>query len=217
MNNNNNNNNKVKKRVAYLGGSFDPPTLAHIQVACEIYNKIDNIDEVWISPCGDGRIDKTLKTPFIHRLNMLKLIKDDILNDNIPIIINDYEGKNKWSPTLFLMRELNKKFPDKEFVFVIGSDLYEKIQYWKPDPKQLCEEVEFIIICRNEYPFVANKPGIIYPNKYQLLDLNIYGSSTEIRNRIKNDNKNKLNYSINALTSKKVINYIIENKLYNIN
>ena len=211
-----NNNNNTKKRVAYLGGSFDPPTIAHIQVACEIYNKIDNIDEVWISPCGDGRIDKLLKTPFKHRLNMLKLIKDDILNDNIPIIISEYEGNMQWLPTLLLIRELNKKFPDKEFVFVIGSDLYEKLQYWKPDPLKLVEEVEFLIICRNEFPFVYNKPGVLYPKKFQLLELNIYGSSTEIRERIKNGNKNKLNYSINALTSKKVINYIFENKLYNI-
>ena len=211
-----NNNNNIKKRVAYLGGSFDPPTIAHIQVACEIYNKIDNIDEVWISPCGDGRIDKLLKTPFKHRLNMLKLIKDDILNDNIPIIISEYEGNMQWLPTLLLIRELNKKFPDKEFVFVIGSDLYEKLQYWKPDPFKLVEEVEFLIICRNEFPFVYNKPGVLYPKKFQLLELNIYGSSTEIRERIKNGNKNKLNYSINALTSKKVINYIFENKLYNI-
>jgi nicotinate-nucleotide adenylyltransferase len=211
-----NNNNNTKKRVAYLGGSFDPPTIAHIQVACEIYNKIDNIDEVWISPCGDGRIDKLLKTPFKHRLNMLKLIKDDILNDNIPIIISEYEGNMQWLPTLLLIRELNKKFPDKEFVFVIGSDLYEKLQTWKPDPLKLVEEVEFLIICRNEFPFVYNKPGVLYPKKFQLLELNIYGSSTEIRERIKNGNKNKLNYSINALTSKKVINYIFENKLYNI-
>lgn len=209
--------NNIKKRVAYLGGSFDPPTIAHIQVASEIYNKIDNIDEVWISPCGDGRIDKLLKTPFKHRLNMLKLIKDDILIDNIPIIINEYEGNMKWLPTLLLIRELNKNFPDKEFVFVIGSDLYEKLQYWKPDPLKLVEEVEFLIICRNEFPFVYNKPGILYPKKFQLLELNIYGSSTEIRERIKNGNKNKLNFSINALTSKKVINYIYENKLYNIN
>ena len=209
-------NNNNKKRVAYLGGSFDPPTIAHIQVACEIYNKIDNIDEVWISPCGDGRIDKLLKTPFKHRLNMLKLIKDDILNDNIPIIISEYEGNMQWLPTLLLIRELNKKFPDKEFVFVIGSDLYEKLQTWKPDPLKLVEEVEFLIICRNEFPFVYNKPGVLYPKKFQLLELNIYGSSTEIRERIKNGNKNKLNYSINALTSKKVINYIFENKLYNI-
>ena len=211
-----NNNNNTKKRVAYLGGSFDPPTIAHIQVACEIYNKIDNIDEVWISPCGDGRIDKLLKTPFKHRLNMPKLIKDDILNDNIPIIISEYEGNMQWLPTLLLIRELNKKFPDKEFVFVIGSDLYEKLQTWKPDPLKLVEEVEFLIICRNEFPFVYNKPGVLYPKKFQLLELNIYGSSTEIRERIKNGNKNKLNYSINALTSKKVINYIFENKLYNI-
>jgi nicotinate-nucleotide adenylyltransferase len=208
-------NNKI--RVAFLGGSFDPPTISHIQIACEIYNKIDNIDEVWISPCGDGREDKSLKTPYKHRLKMLKLIKDDLLNENIPIIISEYEGNNKWLPTLFLMRELHKNYPDKNFIFVIGSDLFEKIQTWKPDPIKLLEEVEFLIISRDKYPFIENKPGIKYPNKYQVLELNYSGSSTEIRERLKNKNYKKENYCINGLTSKKVINYIIENKLYNIN
>ena len=36
-----------EKVIAILGGSFDPPTIAHIQVAAEIYNNF-SIDEVWI-------------------------------------------------------------------------------------------------------------------------------------------------------------------------
>jgi nicotinic acid mononucleotide adenylyltransferase len=32
-----------KQQIAILGGSFDPPTIAHIQIACEVYNNIPEI------------------------------------------------------------------------------------------------------------------------------------------------------------------------------
>jgi nicotinic acid mononucleotide adenylyltransferase len=75
------------KTVAILGGSFDPPTLAHVQLAAEIYNRHEDVNEVWIIPCGDGRGDKNLKTEGRHRLEMLNLIIRDILGENGPIMV----------------------------------------------------------------------------------------------------------------------------------
>jgi nicotinic acid mononucleotide adenylyltransferase len=71
--------------VAILGGSFDPPTISHIQIASEIYNTNEDVDEVWITPCGDGRGDKNLKTAGFHRANMVDLILKDIIGDIAPI------------------------------------------------------------------------------------------------------------------------------------
>ncbi len=71
--------------MALLGGSFDPPTLAHVQIASEIYNTHEDVDEVWIIPCGDGRGDKSLRTNGMHRLAMLDLILKDVIGDNAPI------------------------------------------------------------------------------------------------------------------------------------
>ena len=44
----------------------------------------------------------------------------------------------------------------------------------------------------------------------------IDGSSTKVRNRIKEqiEMKNKINLAINGLTTVSVINYIVENQLY---
>ena len=56
------------KRVGVLGGSFDPPTVAHLQVAAEAYNKL-SFDEIWIVPCG-YRPDKTHISEPRHRLAM---------------------------------------------------------------------------------------------------------------------------------------------------
>ena len=83
-----NNLNNNPQTVAILGGSFDPPTIAHIQVASEIYNTHEDIDAVWIIPCGDGRGDKSLKTAAVHRIKMLNLILKDIIGDKAPIEVN---------------------------------------------------------------------------------------------------------------------------------
>ncbi len=74
-----------------MGGSFDPPTLAHVQIASEIYNTHEDVDEVWIVPCGDGRGDKSLKTKGVHRLAMLQLILTDIIGNNAPIKVSKYD------------------------------------------------------------------------------------------------------------------------------
>ena len=201
-----------KSQVAILGGSFDPPTIAHIQIACEVYNNIPEISEVLIIPCGDGRSDKSLRTPSSHRLKMLKLILEDLINEEIPIKIDTTEiEKGEYIPTYFLLKDLEKKFPDKEFVFIIGSDLIDGLYSWDESEK-LASEFKFIIIKRDNYPLNQNVK--LLPKNYQVLESINTGSSTDIRGRIKNFKGKKACLGIGGLTTFRVIKYIEENKLY---
>ena len=206
-----------KTRVAIFGGSFDPPTIAHMQIACEIYNNFEHIDQVWIVPCGDGRCDIKLRTPANHRLNMLHLIKDDLIAHNVPIFIDETEiNRGEYIPTYYLLKELEETHKDMEFVFCIGTDLLEGLKTWDECDK-LVEEFEFIIVSREDYPLVLDLPEVVYPKKYEVLETIINGSSTKVRNRIHSRIENKLNLAINGLTTNRVIKYIQENKLYSIN
>ncbi len=206
-----------KTRVAIFGGSFDPPTIAHMQIACEIYNNFEHIDQVWIVPCGDGRCDIKLRTPANHRLNMLHLIKDDLIAHNVPIFIDETEiNRGEYIPTYYLLKELEETHKDMEFVFCIGTDLLEGLKTWDEYDK-LVEEFEFIIVSREDYPLVLDLPEVVYPKKYEVLETIISGSSTKVRNRIHSRIENKLNLAINGLTTNRVIKYIQENKLYSIN
>ena len=206
-----------KTRVAIFGGSFDPPTIAHMQIACEIYNNFEHIDQVWIVPCGDGRCDQKLRTPANHRLNMLHLIKDDLIAHNVPIFIDETEiNRGEYIPTYYLLKELEETHKDMEFVFCIGTDLLEGLKTWDEYDK-LVEEFEFIIVSREDYPLVLDLPEVVYPKKYEVLETIISGSSTKVRNRIHSRIENKLNLAINGLTTNRVIKYIKENKLYSIN
>ena len=83
------------RTIAILGGSFDPPTIAHIQTAAEVYNYFKFIDEVWLVPCGDSRSDKTLKASAKQRKNMLELTKNDIIGEESACVkICGYEVEN---------------------------------------------------------------------------------------------------------------------------
>lgn len=207
---------KTKTRVAIFGGSFDPPTIAHMQIACEIYNNFENIDQVWLVPCGDGRSDKKLRTPASDRLSMLHLIKDDLIAPNVPIYIDETEvNRGEYVPTYFLLKELTEKHKDKEFIFCIGTDLLEGLKTWD-ECEKLVDEFEFIITSREDYPLVLDQPDVVYPKNYKVLNTIISGSSTKIRNRIHSRIETKLNLAINGLTTNRVIKYIQEHKLYSI-
>ncbi len=206
-----------KKNIALLGGSFDPITSAHLQIATEIYNQLDDIDEVWLVPCGDNREDKKL-TKGVHRIEMINLmIKDSIFKD-VPIKVEDIEIRNnKYIPTYDLMKMLTEQYKDCIFHFCIGSDLLKGIRSWKPFGDKLVEEYDFIVMNRPGYVV----EGHLLPRKSRFINTNIEGSSTLIRQRIKEYRK-KMNttgtkkkyFGINGLTTVSVIDYIIRNNLY---
>jgi nicotinic acid mononucleotide adenylyltransferase len=93
----------------------------------------------------------------------------------------------------------------------MGTDLLPTFRNWDEGEKLNLEE-EFIIIKRPGYEPEAK----FYPKNYRLVDAVIDGSSTKVRNRIKEqiESRNKINLAINGLTTVSVIHYILENKLY---
>ena len=42
----------IPKRIAIYGGSFDPPTDAHLTLIDVVANKSMFFHEVWVIPCG---------------------------------------------------------------------------------------------------------------------------------------------------------------------
>lgn len=198
--------------MALLGGSFDPPTISHIQIAAEIYNNFEDICEVWMIPCGDGREDKKLTASGEHRREMLKILLDDILGNLVPVKLNDIEIKNKqYFPTVELLNNIKKENPGKNFTFCMGTDLVPTLKKWEGG-KKLVNNQDFIIIRRPGYEPDLDE----YPKHYRFLSANVEGSSTKVRNRIKEqiEKKMKVNLGISGLTTKRVIDYINELGLY---
>lgn len=207
-----------KTKVGIFGGSFNPPTFAHLFMASEIINS-GKIDEIWFVPCGD-RDDKKLVS-CEHRINMLKLAIASVFKSLSIIKINDIEMKNKkMIPTYELMQLFINNY-DHEFYFIIGSDLINSIEKWHYGLK-LKNEINFIILERFGYKINMNN----LPKKYIIIQNAMdESSSTQIRERLNEFNEkfkihkyisdfNKLYLTIFGLVPSSIISYIKDNNLY---
>jgi len=154
-----------------------------MQMAAEAYN-LGHVDEVWIVPCGE-RTDKKLNLDGDHRLVMVNIILKDMFPADFPLIPNDTEIKNGASiPTYFLLRKFidDPANADKEFYFILGSDLLGGIRKWDMG-EELVNEMNFIIFIRIGYKL---EPEVL-PKNYIIVNTTfVASSSTEIRNRVKN-------------------------------
>ena len=95
----------------------------------------------------------------------------------------------------------------------MGTDLLPGLRKWE-DGENLAQNQEFIIMNRNGF----DPEEKFYPRKFRKVHTNLDGSSTKIRNRIREqiENQNKINLGVNGLTTASVIDYIIQNRLYQV-
>lgn len=182
------------------GGSFNPPSIAH-ETIVNILLQNYPLARVIILPVGNN-YQKSYLINFNYRYSMLKLIfsKDE------RVVISDYENKKMFEGTLSSLIFLEKEYG--KLAFVIGSDQIDDFDKWI-NYEEIMKKYTLIIFRRDEDKIADKMKKYEYLNPtYQVFDFNCKISSTEIRNDIFK-NKNFLN--------EKVFNYIIDNKLYEVN
>ncbi len=191
--------------IAVYGGSFNPPTIAHINLAQQIAS-LPYVSKLMIVPVGDGYTKSTL-IPGYHRYNMLKQV------ENEKIVISDIElTSNKLLYTIDTL-ELIKEKTKEEVLFVLGTDNLRDITNWK-EYKTLLKEYKFLVINRDndtlEQVLEDIKELKSYKSKFvPFKDSGANGiSSTMLRKKI------KAGISINEFTIEKIQQYIKENNLY---
>lgn len=175
---------KIKKRIGFFGGCFNPVTNAHIELIKNVIKK-ENLDKVYFVPMGDN-YQKNDLVEFKHRKNMLELVFENNPKIDVLDILSNQNKKTYAIDTFKIIEEL---FKDEDRFFIMGSDNYENISSWK-DSKDLTENYKYIILDRN----------IISKTK------NI--SSSIVREKI------KLKENIDELVPYVVREYIVINKLY---
>ncbi|MDL1872552.1 nicotinate-nicotinamide nucleotide adenylyltransferase [Deltaproteobacteria bacterium PRO3] len=112
-------------RVALLGGSFDPPHRAHVQVIEHLLQS-GRFDEVWVFPSPQNPL-KPASAPFEDRLAMCRLAFEGL---DPRVRVKDDEGTLS-GYTIDLIRHLKQHYPKAEFTFVGGSDLKDELPRWK--------------------------------------------------------------------------------------
>ncbi|WP_075878138.1 nicotinate (nicotinamide) nucleotide adenylyltransferase [Merdibacter massiliensis] len=158
-----------KKKIAILGGSFDPIHAGHMQIAKEALHM--GMDEVWLMVAKDTPLKDRKLTPASHRAAMVKRAIAPYRHIRCCELELHREGK---SYTIDTVRALQANYPDFHFYWLIGSDQAAQLADWK-DAEELTRRVTMIVFSRKGNPLES-----VYPlcyHKMKLVDV----SSSEIR------------------------------------
>lgn len=164
-------------KIGLYFGSFNPIHTGHLIIAEFVANNTD-VDQVWlvVSPQNPLKKSATLLNEY-DRLNLVNMA----IEGNTQLRASDIEFKlPKPSYTIDTLTYLHEKYPDNEFVVVIGSDSYINIQKWK-NHELLQANYRFIIYERPAYPVDKNT----LPANWKVLSAPMLEiSSTFIRTQI---------------------------------
>lgn len=113
-------------RVAFLGGSFNPPHMAHLFLAVSALAS-GEVDSVWVIPCPAHAFQKQL-APFEHRLAMAHLAFDWL---GPRVVVSDVEAHlAKPSRTFHTLSHLAATHPDCSFRLLVGADIPLERERW---------------------------------------------------------------------------------------
>ena len=111
-------------KVAVFGGSFDPPHNGHLWLAKMILRR-KFCEKAVLIPANMHPFAKKLSSAN-HRLAMTKLLE----NENIKV--SDIEiRRGNISYSIDTLNELQKLYPQDDFVWIIGEDQIENFTKWK--------------------------------------------------------------------------------------
>ncbi len=106
-----------KKIIAVFGGSFNPPTVAHINLAKQILANYNNIEKLIFVPVST-KYNKNGLAPDKARYNMLKKACEGEKNIEISSIELD---SPRQLYTIETLRIIQKENPNNEICFVIRN------------------------------------------------------------------------------------------------
>ena len=199
----------MKDRIVIFGGTFNPPTRAHLDIATEALYYLD-AEKVLFVPVSDLYKKDDVEISY-HRVNMLNLaignfrrLEIDFTEVDAVALIHTYETVEK----------IKSRYQDKELFLLIGADNLEDFKNWK-NQRSIMENCSLLVVNRNNSSIdeIIESNEILTEFKDKIIEAPIEEieiSSTEVRNRIAS---NELE-GLENLVDKEVIDYIVENKLY---
>lgn len=189
------------KKIGLFFGSFNPIHIGHLIIANYMANYTD-LDEVWfvVSPQNPFKEKKNLGNMY-DRLEMVNLA----IEDSEKLRASNIEfNLPKPSYTIDTLVHLTAKYPDNEFVLIMGEDNLTGLHKWK-NADILLRDYKIVVYPRPGYDGgdLKNHPSVTVTDT-PVMEL----SSTFIRKAIK-ENKN-----VQFFVPEKVLDFIDKKGLY---
>lgn len=196
------------KKVAIMGGTFNPIHLGHLLIAENAYETM-NLDEVLFIPTTN--VGEKKNVPDIWtRIE----ITGTSIEDNSHFALSTIEAEKQGiSYSYETIETLKKKYPQNEYYFIVGADTFVNMENWKC-PEKIFADVTILIAQRivispenlnakiEEYKEKYGARVIILPIEYNDL------SSAKIRERVREGK------SIRYMVHYKAVEYIKKHNLY---
>lgn len=142
----------IKKRIGLFFGSFNPVHVGHMIIANFMASHTD-LDQVWlvVSPQNPLKPKNSLARDH-DRLHLVRLA----IGDNPNLRASDIEfNLSKPSYTIDTLVYLKEKYPEYQFVLIMGGDNLAGLHRWK----------NYEILLRDYEIFVYRRPGSEVPDQ----------------------------------------------------
>ena len=202
-----------KQKIGVFGGAFNPVHNGHINLALHYLNELE-LDKILFIPTASPphKSDDDF-APKEDRINMLSLAISSFDKFEISDIEFKLTGK---SYTYLTLSELKKIYKNAEFYLIIGADQMLHFDKWY----KYKEILSLVTLCTSARENEKEKAEILsFASRLDGLDMNKFKlltspvlkiSSSEIRQKIKDGE------DFSSLVPKKVYDYIIKRRIYNV-
>ncbi len=178
----------AKRRIGIYGGSFNPPTLAHLHLAQSALTQL-HLDEVWLLVALQNPHKPVAgMADFEHRISMCR----QMLAGTTGLHAIDNEQRYGNNETYSTLRCLRAEYPQHQFVWLMGSDNLINFHKWH-GWQEIAAHHELGVFKRAGYDLLAAESvaaQTLRPEQWQFVD---YGndalqlvSATKLREMIAN-------------------------------
>ncbi len=199
------------EKIGFFGGSFNPPTNAHLEIAKTALEEME-LDKVYFVPMGNtykkpGLIDEKLRYEMLQ-IACAKNEKIDVENIELNL--------TKSLTTIEAFKRIESKYSKTQNYYIMGADNFLKLPNWQ-DAEELITNYKLIVFARKgeELSDLINNNKLINSHLTNInllkIENNISCSSGIIRDLIK-EGKNEI---AKKYTEERIVEFINKNKLYN--
>jgi nicotinate-nucleotide adenylyltransferase len=181
------------RETAILGGSFNPPHVAHVMAAYWVL-ATQRVSEVWLLPSYVHPFGKAL-APFEDRVRMCEIAAALVRGVHVCTAEAELAGDPLVGRTARTLEHLVARHPDRRFALVVGADILRDTDKWYRFDR--VRELARIV--------VVGRAGHAGPDAAPALPAI---SSTAIRERLARGE------DVTPLVPRKVLDYVRERGLY---
>jgi len=196
-------------RIGILGGTFNPPHLAHLVCAQEAYLQLE-LDRVVLVPASIPPHKAVEDEPgATHRLELCRLA---VRGDEHRFGVSDAEITRPGpSFTVDTLEELHSRAPDNQHFLIVGADIAAGLPEWHEPERVLSLATLAVAQRRGTSPAMVHEAlsGLRGGDRSRFFEMPTIGlSSTMIRDRVRSG------VPIRYFVPEAVSQYIDENRLY---